>query len=91
MPADAMEDFAYIPMSLFASENALSGEELKEIKDSINNKNLERFIQNPENQYNYEEILDEISKSTLLTLMVSRDDLTDYLKNGIIKIAKINP
>lgn len=85
MPADAMEDFVYIPMSLFPSENALSGEELKGIKDSIDNENLERFIQNPENQYKYGQILDKIAKSTLLTLMVSRNDLKDCAKDGIVR------
>lgn len=74
------------PRDIFPTENAYTPEELKDIKDSISNDDLEKFIQNTVNIGKYEELFNQISKSTLLTLMLSRDDLTDHIENGIISM-----
>ena len=65
--------------------------ELKTLKDSINNASLESFIENPKNIGRYEELFEEISSSTMLTLMLSDDDLTEHAVDGVIRQDHTNP
>ena len=76
----------YLPQHQYLPDDAYTSAELKELKDSINNERLEVFIQNPANRVNYEELFEEMSHSTLLTLMVSREDLDDLAEDGVISM-----
>ena len=71
-----------IPKSSFYTTDAYTSEELKEIYDSINNQELESFIENPLNIGDYEALFEKLSKSQILTLMLADYDLTGYMKDG---------
>lgn len=60
-----------IPKTNFYSTNHYTPEELKEVKDNIDNTGLENFIAERGNAGDYIGLMEELSKSTLLTLMLS--------------------
>ena len=74
----------HLPQNDYAPVDAYTSEELKIIKDSIDNIKLESFIADSSNIAKYDELFEEISNSTLLTLMVSRENLDDFAQNGVI-------
>ncbi len=80
-----------LPEHQFNNRNAFSTGELKKLRDSIDNSDLEKFVRNPNNLASYEELFEKISGSTLLTLMLSRDDLTEYASDGIISQFETGP
>ena len=80
-----------LPEHEFSSDDVYSASELKHLKDSIDNADLEAFIEDPSNIGMYDELFEKISNSTLLTLMVSDDDLTSYLHDGVICLEKTGP
>lgn len=91
LPKDGFEFDEDLPEFMYSEEDSYTSKELKMLKDSIDNESLERFIENPKNIGRYEELFDMISKSTMLTLMVSNDDLTDYAKDGVISMLETGP
>ena len=58
------------------------GEELYEISKSINNDSLLEFMRSDNDSF--EELMLELSKSTLLNLVVSNEDLTGYARGNVI-------
>ena len=88
---DVLNNMGDMPEYRFSSKDSYSSQELKDLKDSISNDSLEEFINNPGNIGRYEELFDEISSSTLLTLMLSRDDLNGEAENGVISMSKTGP
>ena len=78
------------PKTNFYSTNTYSPEELKQLKGT-KNENLETFIKNPANIGDFEALFEEMSKSTLLTLMVSDVDLSLKAENGIISMMDSGP
>ena len=60
------------------------------MKDS-QNPDLEAFIANPNNIGNNEVLFEILSRSTLLTLMVSDINLSPKAENGIISLMDIGP
>ena len=83
-------DIKNIPKTNFYTTNTYSKEEIKEMKDS-QNPDLEAFIANPNNIGNNEVLFELLSRSTLLTLMVSDIDLSAKAENGIISLMDIGP
>ena len=88
---DLLDLIDELPQNTYSPDNAYSSSELKRVKDSINNDSLEEFIRNPNNIGKYEELFCEISSSTLLTLMLSRDDLTSMATDGVISMLETGP
>lgn len=84
----AIDDF---PEHEFASDEVYSASELKHIKDSIDNADLEDFIKDSANIGKYEELFEKMSKSTMLTLMLSRDDLSGFSQDGVISLQETGP
>ena len=83
-------DIKNIPKTNFFSTNACTGDELKQLKSSRND-DLEAFIQNPKNVGNYEALFEMLSRSTLLTLMVSDADLSAKASGGVISMMDSGP
>ena len=83
-------DIKNIPKTNFYTTNTYSKEEIKEMKDS-QNPDLEAFIANPNNIGNNEVLFEILSRSTLLTLMVSDINLSPKAENGIISLMDIGP
>ena len=80
-----------LPESSFSTDGAYTSSELKELKDSIDNSELEEFVENPKNIGKYEELFEMMSKSTMLTLMLSDQDLSARAKNGVINTLDDGP
>ena len=80
-----------LPDHDFTAEEVYSASELKHLKDSMDNADLENFISDSANIGKYEELFEKMSKSTMLTLMLSNEDLTGYSENGIISLEKTGP
>lgn len=76
----------HLPKTFIQTDSAYSKEELKEIYDDIDNASLNAFIEKRENVGNFEGLFEELSKSTVLTLMLSArrfdDDVIDMTKTG---------
>ena len=83
-------DIKNIPKTNFYSSNTYSKEEIRDLKDT-RNADLEAFIENPNNIGDYEALFERMSKSVLLTLMVSDADLSSKAENGIISLMDIGP
>ena len=79
-----------IPKTNFYSTNAYSADELKQLKGSENDA-LERFIENPRNAGEYEALFEMLSKSSLLTMMVSDVDLASKSRDGVISMMDSGP
>ena len=80
-----------LPKTNFYSDNPYTGEELKGILDSLDNENLERFIENPKNAGYYEGLFEELANSIVLALMLSPNDLSSIAKDGIISMQETGP
>ncbi len=91
MPKDVLIDLDDEFSPSFSDEDSYTSNELKDLKDSIDNGTLEEFIANPENIGRYEELFDLISESTMLTMLLSRDDLTCHAEDGIISMKETGP
>lgn len=84
-------DIMHIPKTNFYNTSTYSKEEIKQLKDNIDNAGLEEFISNPNNIGNYEALFDKLANSTLLTLMVSDVDLSSKAKMGIVSMMDSGP
>lgn len=80
-----------LPEHVYDDEDAYTSKELKQIYDSIDNSQLEEFIENKDNIGRYDELFEHISNSVMLTLMISADDLTEYASDGVISMLKTGP
>lgn len=87
---DCFEENMPLPETEYSDDDSYTSDELKNLKDHISNDDLENFLENPKNVGRYEELFEMISNSTVLTLMVSRHDLTCHASNGVISM-KENP
>lgn len=80
-----------LPKTNFYSSNPYTESELKDIRNNIDNGNLEDFITSPSNVGYFEELFEKLSSSTLLALMLSNQDLTPYAEDGIISMQSTGP
>jgi hypothetical protein len=85
---DMIKEF---PEHKYCPDEGYTASELKSLRDSIDNGHLEEFIKNSSNIGRYEELFSEISDSTLLTLMVSREDLDFMAEDGVISMVETDP
>lgn len=76
-----------IPKTFYHSPNPYSPKELKDMS-FCENRALEDFVQN---MADYEELFEMLSKSTLLTLMVSDNDISPFFKDGILDMRSTGP
>ena len=83
-------EIRHIPKTNFYSTNGYTVDELKKLKDTRNDE-LERFIENPQNIGDYEALFEVMSKSRLLTMMVSDVDLSSKAKDGVISMMDSGP
>lgn len=80
-----------LPKTNFYSSNPYAESELKDIRNNIDNGDLEDFITIPSNVGYFEGLFEKISSSTLLALMLSNRDLTPYAEDGIISMQSTGP
>lgn len=75
----------YMPIIKSSSAEPYTTFELKQIRDSINNESIEAFVENPNNIGRYEELFEEMSNSTMLTMVLSDMDLLPEGHDGVIE------
>ena len=80
-----------IPKTNFNSTNPYSESELKELYDSIDNSELEAFIDVGFNAGDYEGLFEKLTGSRLLTLMLSDRDLSGEAVDGLISQKQTGP
>ena len=80
-----------LPKTNFYSSNPYTESELKDIRNNIDNGDLEDFITVPSNVGYFEGLFEKLSSSTLLALMLSNRDLTPYAEDGIISMQSTGP
>ena len=78
-----------VPKTNFFTTNPYSEEELLNLKNSIDNSNLERFIANRANIGDFEGLFEHMANSRLLALMVSDIDIES--KNSLISLKNRGP
>lgn len=78
-----------IPKTNFYSSNPYSEEELISLKESINNRQLEAFIENPNNIGDMVNLFEHMANSRLLMLMLSDLDLKG--ENTLVSLKKTGP
>lgn len=91
LPKVGFEENEDMPKLDYSTEGSYTSEELKRLKDQINNTSLEEFIENPQNTGKYEELFDMMSSSTIMTMMLSREDLSSRAENGVISSDEQEP
>ena len=80
-----------LPKTNFYSSNPYTESELKDIRNNIDNGDLEDFITIPSNVGYFEGLFEKLSSSTLLALMLSNRNLTPYAEDGIISMQSTGP
>ena len=80
-----------LPKTNFYTTEPYTEDELRQIHDSIDNRELENFIEKRENAGYYEGLFEKMSRSTVLALMISPNDLSQYAENGIISMQETGP
>jgi hypothetical protein len=78
-----------VPKTNFFTTNPYSEEELINLKNSIDNSNLERFIANRANIGDFEGLFEHMANSRLLALMLSDIDIES--KNSLISLKNRGP
>ena len=80
-----------IPKTNFYSSNPYDAGELRKLKDAIDNKPLEAFIEVASNRGHFEALFEKLSRSTVLAMMLSANDLSAYAADGIISMQSTGP
>ncbi|MEE0900928.1 MAG: SseB family protein [Methanobrevibacter sp.] len=80
-----------IPKTNFYATNPYSEDELRDIYASIDNSELEAFVDNPANIGDYEMLFEKLTHSRLLTLMLSDYDLSPKADDGLISQKETGP
>ena len=88
---EIFHDMDSMPQQSYPNDNCYTASQLKDLKDSINNEELENFIKNTANLGKYDELFEKIASSTMMTLMVSPEDLDEYAEDGVISMEKTGP
>lgn len=91
LPRELLIEIDDVPSHSYPIEGSYTSVELKSLKESIDNSDLEEFIADSRNIGRYEELFEIISKSTLLTLMLSRTDLKANAEDGVISMLESEP
>ena len=92
IPINLLNDFP-LNSGITFNDNFNGGygpEQLKNIAENITNDSLVNFIRNSSNMNNFEGLMLELSKSTLLNSFFSDDYFATYDDNGIVLLNEVN-
>ena len=70
--------------------NVFTLREMRMIKDSIDNTELEEFLADESNFWDYDKLIDLLLKSDVFKVVLSKDDLTDKVENGVISLHDVD-
>ena len=68
----------------------LTLKEIKQIKNSINNQDLEEFLKDESNFWDFETLMNLLSKSDIFKVVLSENDLSDMADDGVISLEGID-
>ena len=88
---ELFEEIRELPEHSYSDDDAYTSKELKELYDNIDNNELEEFLKDPTNIGRYEELFALISTSTMLTLMLSENDLSEHMEDGVVNMLETGP
>lgn len=78
------------PNTVFSSKpNVLTLDEIKEIRKTIDNTELEEFLSDESNFWDFERLMELLFKSDLFIVVVSLDDLDGKAEDGVIPLKDI--
>ena len=60
--------------------------EIKQIKDSVDNEELEEFLNDKSNWWDYEKLIELLLKSDLFTVVLSEEDMSSNAEKGVISL-----
>lgn len=75
MDTNYMFDLDYLPFTY---------KEIRNVYDSINNVELEEFLKNSDNHWDFDSLMDILLKSDLLTVVASKSSFDEFQNNGVI-------
>ena len=90
-PREFVKYLGDMPEMTYSHEDSYTSDDLKSLKDSMDNSDLEDFLNDPANIGRYEELFDKISDSTILTLRLSRENLNAMAEDGVISMKETGP
>lgn len=64
--------------------------EIRKIKDSIDNEELEEFLKDESNWWDYERLMELLLKSDLFTVILSEEDISSKAENGVISLHDVD-
>lgn len=67
-------------------QQVFTAKEMKRINDSIDNYELDEFLKDPANYWDFERLMEVLLKSDLYTVVASKDDLSSREENGVISL-----
>lgn len=80
MDTDYRFDLDYQPFTL---------KEIRRIYDSIDNAELNEFLLDEANRWDFDGMMDLLFKSDILTVVASRDNLDDFQEDGVISLHNV--
>ena len=86
-----IKDFVNPNTILIYDSNVLTLKEIKDIKDSINNDDLEEFLKEEYCYGEYDKLIKLLLKSDLFKVVLSKVDLSSKAENGIISLKETLP
>ena len=79
-----------LPNYIFDQEyQVFTANEIRQIKDSIENRDLNEFLKNTQNLWDLDILIEKINSSTVFTLLISDKDYDD--ENGVIITSELIP
>lgn len=69
---------------------SLTLNEIKQIKNSVDNLELEEFLKDESNFWDYETLINLLSKSDIFKIALSQNDLSDNAEDGVISFEGID-
>lgn len=86
-----IRDFVNYNYAFDYDPNVFTLKEMKLIRDVMDNTELEEFLKDESNHWDLDELLDLLLKSDLFEVILSREDLSDRVENGVISLFGIGP
>ena len=83
---EEFKDFIRPNPIIDCSPNVLTLDEIKHVKDSIENAELEDFLKDESNRWDSESLMELLFKSDLFKVVLSKDDLSNNAQDGVVPL-----
>ena len=86
-----MVDFFDINYSFDYDPQVFTLRQIRHIKDSVDNAELEEFLDDEANHWDHERLMELLLKSDLLTVALSEEDLSGKAEDGVVSLHDVGP